>query len=257
MTTPTTTPAVRNKARGFTLVELLVAATIGAFATTAAIAFTLQGLKIYAANVNQLSVNKDLRKLTLNLQNDAAFATNFYIYDTATNGDPTTDNNIVPEQSGNLLLLVSTTTSYVNTAPTGSNNIGASFVSRVVAYYSPVDSGPVYRIDSGIIQNTTANPAPSAATSAVDLYTTYIKPNLSTGASLITSMSGVAENTLVDPTTQKVTPQAHKNLFFYLGPSGTPAGTGAFMVESTVQEQQDLATAANVQAYNLTLWPRG
>jgi hypothetical protein len=49
--------------------------------------------------------------------------------------------------------------------------------------------------------------------------------------------------------------QAHENLFFYLT-SGS-SGTGAFMVQSQVQEHQDNGSAPNLRTYSFALWPRG
>jgi hypothetical protein len=243
----THTPVSRPHAstRAFSLVELVCATGICAMFVQAAISVTIQCLKAYATTVNQLSVNTDLRKFTEQMQTDAAYANDFYIYDampaqTSNAQGNATDNYLGAGQSGDLLLLMTTQTA----------NDGTITASRLVAYYrnapatTATSPGPIYRIDTGINNNINA-PIGSIYT----LYNTYIQPNLTNPSNLfMPTVVGTATNT--DGSTQ-----AHENLFFYLT-SGS-AGTGAFMVQSQIQERQDNGSAASLRTYNFALWPRG
>ncbi|HWZ95806.1 MAG TPA: prepilin-type N-terminal cleavage/methylation domain-containing protein [Opitutaceae bacterium] len=257
-------PAAFTKLRGFTLVELMIAATLTGLVLTAILTITITCLKIYNNNANKLTVDKDMRKYTMYFENDAAYSNTFYIYDTVANGAPaldtttSTDNYINPGQAGDLLLLITTAT----------NPDGSTDVKRVIAYYHVVtdattNSGPVYRLDTQGDNASAANPSPDfgapGTTPVYQLYTTYTKKGFYQGQTLQTVMKNltttnnafmpsVVGNAAYDGTN---TPT---RLFYYLVKATT--SKGAFMVQSQIRETQQNGDPYCIDTYNLTMWPR-
>jgi hypothetical protein len=267
MKTPSS--AVCRPTRAFTLVEILLALFITGFVLAGAIAFFIDGLKTYTTNERRLTVNADLRRFTLSLQNDAAFANNIYIYDVDTNGllpgdtaIPYTQDPAVPlGQSGDLILLVTTQTD-------NSGNINAT---EVVAYYRGKPTSPngtittdptqlilpIYRIDSGPINVPTYTTDANnnlVAIPAYTLFNSYIKNSIATTLPFLATakVAGTAVNTSPAQGVPAA-PQNHPNLFYNLGAGLNSAGV--VMVRSMIEEQGN--TGISIDNYNLTIWPRG
>lgn len=234
-----------QKKRAFTLVEISVATAIMGFAVMGAASITIQGLKVYYADSNRLTVNKDMRKFTQYMFTDAAFANEFFIFDPDTNGPipttgGTTNGCVSTGQSGDDLLLVTTQTDSAS---------GATTITQLIAYYRTVtntanNSGPVYRIE-------VSNLSVAGSTPIYTLWHSYIEPAASSQtATFMTSVIGTAG---YNPS---VTSQAHLNLFY---------NSGSFvMVRAKIQEQgYEGGSQANtnqvdaIDTYNLSIWPRG
>lgn len=74
-----------NKHSGMTLVEIMVAASIGLIVVTVGLRFVIQTLKTYQYETGKLLVNRDIRKFTAQMIDDATFANSFQIYDQCSN----------------------------------------------------------------------------------------------------------------------------------------------------------------------------
>jgi hypothetical protein len=231
----------------------MVALTICTFVVAAAATYFIECLKIYNGDFNRLNVNNDLRRFTIGLETDAAFANAFYIYDTGSpNGAPAlnaqgVDNYVSPGESGDLVLLVNTST----------DNTGTTTVNQVIAYYHPGtagnnDTSPMYRYA------TANNLGIAGITPICTIYNNVISgPLLTMVAANQTYMPtakviGTATNNVVPG--NGITASAHPNLFYYLWRPGT--GNGAFMVLSKIQEQMNNQTVLAIDTYNFTIWPR-
>lgn len=257
MKTPTTLHRGFRDNRAFTLIELMMAATIVVMVATAAGVLLIVSTKVYSTDANQLATNYDIHKLTLEMETDAAFANEFYIYDVDTNGTP--DNSPTPVtqgQSGDLLLLMTTQTA----------TTGAITITRIIAYcrgtpatqtgsptagVAPPASSPlpIYRYDSGTISEPSTD-------SIITRYDTYIKTPLTNIIAL--KQQFLPTGKVVGTATDNPLPtagQTHTNLFYNLG-GGSAGSTGAFMVLSQIYEQQNNATVLSIDTYNLTMWPR-
>ncbi len=76
------TPA---KSKGMTLVEIMVAASISIIVVTVGLRFVIQTLKSYQYETGKLLINRDIRKFTTQMIDDATYANNFQIYDQISN----------------------------------------------------------------------------------------------------------------------------------------------------------------------------
>jgi hypothetical protein len=244
MTRKNRTPAAFRQSRAFTLVEVMIAATICTWAVAAAGILMVSATKSYNSDYNRLGVNDDLRRFTTSMETDAAFANTFYIYDTATNGAVPTaapDNYVSPGEGGDLVLLVSILTA----------TNGATTVDKIVAYEhadNGANTGPVYRYSTG------SGLGVPGITPIYTLYHTYIEGPLNNAIAVnqifmpTATVAGMAQNSAGSP------PAAHNNLFYFLWRPGT--GNGAFMVQSQVKEQQNNQSVLAIDTYNFTIWPR-
>ena len=68
-----------------TLVELMVAASIGFTTMTIGLRFVIQTLKTYQYETGKLLINRDIRKFTSQMIDDATYANSFKIYDQISN----------------------------------------------------------------------------------------------------------------------------------------------------------------------------
>jgi len=71
--------------KGMTLLEVLVAATIGLMVMAVVLSFLIQTLKIYQYETGKLLINRDIRKFTTQMIDDATYANSFQIYDQCSN----------------------------------------------------------------------------------------------------------------------------------------------------------------------------
>lgn len=84
--------------RGMTLVEILIAASLGLIVVTGGLRFVIQTLKSYQYETGKLLVNRDIRQFTAQMIDDATYANGFMIFDQASNlTRPGTDNAIGSE----------------------------------------------------------------------------------------------------------------------------------------------------------------
>lgn len=73
-----------------TLVEIMIAASIGLIVVTVGLSFLIQTQKTYQYETGKLMVNRDIRNFTLRMIDDATYANNFQIYDQYSNLSRTT-----------------------------------------------------------------------------------------------------------------------------------------------------------------------
>jgi prepilin-type N-terminal cleavage/methylation domain-containing protein len=71
--------------KGMTLVEMMVATTIGLVVVTIALSFVIQFMKTYQYETGKLLINRDIRKFTAQMIDDATYANSFMIFDQASN----------------------------------------------------------------------------------------------------------------------------------------------------------------------------
>jgi len=64
-----------------TLVEILIAASISLIVMTVGLNFVIQTLKSYQYETGKLLINRDIRKFTMQMVDDATYANSFQIYD--------------------------------------------------------------------------------------------------------------------------------------------------------------------------------
>lgn len=152
--------------RGFTLTEVLMAMALGLLVATGGLNLLLQALNIYHYDTGKLLVNRDIRRFTNEMTDNATFANYFLIFRgfddrtrTETAVDPeseesvevTVADSVNDGESGDFLVLV-----YQDPAD-------SSRISRLVGYFrSPTDpddpesDGPVRRFDLTISPSSNA-----------------------------------------------------------------------------------------------------
>jgi type II secretory pathway pseudopilin PulG len=81
---------IKANQKGMTLVEIMVAGTISLMVLTVGLSFVIQTQKAYQYETGKLLVNRDIRKFTLQMIDDATYANNFQIYDQISNLSRTT-----------------------------------------------------------------------------------------------------------------------------------------------------------------------
>lgn len=78
-------PFKKQNSRGMTLVEILVAASLGLIVVTGGLRFVIQTLKSYQYETGKLLVNRDIRQFTSQMIDDATYANSFMIFDQTSN----------------------------------------------------------------------------------------------------------------------------------------------------------------------------
>jgi prepilin-type N-terminal cleavage/methylation domain-containing protein len=133
-----------GRAKGYTLVEILIAVGLLGVITVGVLGFVFQTMRIYSYDGGRLMVNRDMRTFTNSLANDAVASNYFRIYpDFQTRTTPVTDGT-----SGDFLVLAFTDSS---------NATGAFYITQLVGYYrdpadptNPASLGPVRRFSTMI-----------------------------------------------------------------------------------------------------------
>jgi len=131
MQPPRPTPATRARfarQRAMTLVEIMVVLGISMLVMGGLLGFFIQSLRIYHYDSGKLLVNRDMRKFTAEMTDNATYANYFLIYPSFTDrsitaNGVTADNKMYAGQSGNMLVLV-----YLDPAD-------STKISRLVGYY--------------------------------------------------------------------------------------------------------------------------
>lgn len=158
--------------RGFTLVEIMVAATVCGLVIASVLSVLLQSLKVYGYEGGNLNVNGDIRTFTNDLTEDVLPANYFRVFSTYSN---TNFSDAVPAgESGDCLLLV-----YKDATDD-------SKFSKLIFYFrAPAanNQGPVYRY--------VVNFSPSADGPVTELIPSLNRA-LSTYPQIIPSVSGLA-----------------------------------------------------------------
>jgi len=231
-------PSLVRRPRGFTMTEMMVALVVLGLTMASVVAFTYQGLNVYAYDSGRLLVNNDMRKFTGDMVTDAVYSNYFRIYPdfntrSTTTAGVTTDAYVRDGQTGDFLVLVFADTD---------SSTGLTTISRLIGYYrdaTSTTSGPVRKFD------VTVSPAAEIGTttntgSSPPVYTMYDLLNAYAPTSTIHSNSIVI---------QLASGLASGNLFydFY---------DRSIMVRGQITESGSLVNNA-VNTYNFTVSPRG
>lgn len=104
--------------RGFTLVEMLIATSVMAIVSVGMLRVFVQALNVYSYDTGKLLVNKDIRKFTAEMTENATYSNYFRIFPSHTNLTRTVDTYIVPTDpdEGYVQAIADTT---VNTGESG------------------------------------------------------------------------------------------------------------------------------------------
>jgi len=118
-----------DRRSGFTLVEIMVSATVSALLTVAVFSFYLTNYKIGFVNQERNRINANMRNLTASLVQDGRQSNYFVLYQSTglEQRDEPTDQRL-DGQSGDFLVFVNTSEDTVTT-------LQSSRIERVVAYY--------------------------------------------------------------------------------------------------------------------------
>lgn len=144
----------RAARRGMTLVEIMIVLGICMLVVGGLLATFIQSLYVYHYDSAKLLVNRDMRRFTSEITDNATYANYFVIYPSftersLTTGSLTTDNKMYAGQSGNMMVLV-----YLD--PSDSSKI-----SRLVGYYRDPNQvngeAPVRKFDRSLSPSVTAD----------------------------------------------------------------------------------------------------
>lgn len=133
--------------RGFTVTELMIALFITTMMLGGLLSFNIQLIKggLFSQNKNQ--INRDIRKVTVDIGEVAKQSNYFIIYSSFKNSDRNdSDDRLVSNQSGDFILFVHTAASYVS--------FGVHPIEKIVGYYREPgsvdelsDVGPVMKFE--------------------------------------------------------------------------------------------------------------
>ncbi|HVS54207.1 MAG TPA: prepilin-type N-terminal cleavage/methylation domain-containing protein [Opitutaceae bacterium] len=222
-------PAARRpRARGFTLVEMLIGTTIMGMMVTAVLGFFINMMKSYKYNSFRLSINRDVRTFTNELTDTATYA-NYYViltdFSTRTTGAVGSEvlASMGDGESGDCVLLVF------------KDPANDTKISRLIGYYHDPDAngfGPVRKFDI------TFNPS----TTSTSLWT--LMPDVST---LHTNPDIISAGTVGKATGTSSSGRLFYNFF-----------NRSVMVKGQINYiSNDGLTRRAVSTYNFTVSPRG
>jgi prepilin-type N-terminal cleavage/methylation domain-containing protein len=216
---------------GFTLVEILVATSLMAFALAGILGLVVQTLRTYYYDRDRIAINRDIRTFTQDMATDAAYANYFMVFPSFAQADRSTgsgstaaDNNVQDGLSGDFLVLVSQTIDATT---------GKAAITGLVGYYragTTTTDGPVRRCAVTVpnVDPTTLGTAPVSS-----LLNTYMPA------------TGINSNAVVIQLAQGL---ANGNLFYNFQ-------NRSIMVRGQIQENGGNRNAVNT--YNFTVSPRG
>jgi prepilin-type N-terminal cleavage/methylation domain-containing protein len=256
-----TTPRSRRSA--FTLVEIMVATTIFGLISAGVIGVFIQSLSIYAYDTGKLLVNRDLRKFTGEMSENATYANYFRIFPSYANLSRTVDTLVNPSDPDQGFTTAITDTSLTD---------GNSGDCLVLVYNDPADDRKISRLIIYYRVPGTSTPTPAAgvqtfnrgAVRKVDLAITpssslpvfRLIPEISdpTAYPIVLPSVGVLSPTLVAavPATNPVTYQPWGLFYNFYDRSIILKGE---LIETGSQLNQKNSTATNT--YNFTVSPRG
>ena len=176
---------ITNKQKGMTLVEIMVAASISLVVVTVGLQFVIQTQKAYQYETGKLLVNRDIRKFTLQMIDDATYANNFQIYDQISNLSRTsysavgsTDPTSATYQGYTADLAVTLPAVPVSTSTPGTAKLDSGMPGDVLVliYYVNGDNRYIwqlviyYRVNSTPAGGTTGTNAATASSRLAGLY---------------------------------------------------------------------------------------
>jgi prepilin-type N-terminal cleavage/methylation domain-containing protein len=216
-------PKSQRSARGYTLVEILVALTLMGAITAGVLSFIFQAMRIYVYDGGRLMVNKDMRTFTSSLASDAVASNYFRIYpDFQTRTAFMTDGT-----SGDFLILA-----YTNTTA----STGAFYITQLVGYYrdvpasatDPAALGPVRRFSVTIATADQAKDLPT-------LIAQYVPTSASSNNPIVIQLAqGLSDGSL-----------------FY------DYRDRSVMVRGQIVDYGSAGARAAINTYNFTVSPRG
>ena len=247
-----------SAARGFSLVELMVAVAVLGLAVASATVCMTQALNIVAYDNGRLLINHNNRKFANQLVTDAVKASYFAIYPnfklrSKTVSGVTTDAAVATGDSGDLFVLV-----YQEPAPSDTTLVGNVVVHRVVGYFRDypqmnADTDPTHHLDTpsgvGPVRRFEITiPDPGVVVGGSPAYTLYNLLNdyaPVSGQSSWPVVTESAQGSAMDQTTA-----ARDRLFFnFLDQSAIVAGQ--------FQEQGNTLKKFVTNTYNFAVSPRG
>ena len=127
--------------KGMTLVEIMVAASISLIVVTAGLGFVIQVLKTYQYETGKLLINRDIRKFTAQMIDDATYSNGFQIYDQMGNLSRTSytavgsaDPTAATYQGYNADLAVTAPADPVSTATPGTQKLASGLPGDVLVF---------------------------------------------------------------------------------------------------------------------------
>lgn len=157
-----------SRARGFTLVEMLVATTVLGLVSVGMLRILIQTLNVYYYDTGKILVNKDIRKFTGEMTENATYANYFRIFPSYTNLTRTVTTYVNPSDPDQGF-----TTAIADT----SVNDGLSGDCLVLVYKDPADDRKIARLIAYFRAPT--NPSDPASTGPVRKMDLAITPSSS------------------------------------------------------------------------------
>ena len=176
---------ITAKQKGMTLVEIMVAATIGLIVVTSGLSFVIQTLKTYQYETGKLLINKDIRKFTAQMVDDGTYADSFQIYDQMGNlsrssytAVGSTDPTAATYQGYTADLTVTAPADPVSTSTPGTQAVASGLPGDEVVYVYNLNGDSTviyqlvvyYRVNSTPAGGTTGTNAPTANARVCGLY---------------------------------------------------------------------------------------
>lgn len=144
-------PARRR--RGFTLVEILIATTLMALVMTGVLRAFSQAYSIYFYDIGKLMVNRDIRKFTQEMQENATYANYFRVFRSYSDISRTDDTLLVPADPDQ---------GFTTAITDNTLNDGLSGDCLVLVYKDPADDRKISRLILYFRVPGTTTPTPAA-----------------------------------------------------------------------------------------------
>lgn len=126
-----------RRRRGFTMVEILIATTIFGLVAAGLVGVFIQALSVYYYDIGKLMVNKDMRRFTQEMSENATYANYFRVFPSYNNLSRTVDTLINPSDPDQGFTTAITDTSL---------NDGLSGDCLVLVYKDPADDRKISRL---------------------------------------------------------------------------------------------------------------
>jgi prepilin-type N-terminal cleavage/methylation domain-containing protein len=234
-----------GRTRGFTLVEIMVSVTLVGFVVMGTISLLAQTLRTYYYDSARIRINRDIRTFTQDMDTDAAYSNYFLIFpnfSSRTQNSGANDYILADGESGDFLLLVSTTTDVTT---------GTSYITKFIGYYRDATgtaAGPVRKFTVAIPN---VNPSTLGSAPIASLLNTYMPTaNQSTNPIVIQLADGLAVG--VDPVSGATT-----NGLFYDFFDHSAMVRGQIIESSSGNPNDTSGNRRAVNTYNFTVSPRG
>ena len=202
---------ITAKQKGMTLVEIMVAATIGLIVVTSGLSFVIQTLKTYQYETGKLLINKDIRKFTAQMVDDGTYADSFQIYDQMGNlsrasysAVGSTDPTAATYQGYTANLAVTAPADPVSTATPGTQAVASGMPGDVLVFIYNLNGDNTtiyqliiyYRVSSTPAGGTTGTNAAGASNRLCGLYRLVVTiPASAQGAGIMKLLPEITTST--------------------------------------------------------------